>query len=153
MLTDVSLGLWSTLSYSGEESPEKDATMQKTRMETGKRLSPMSSFVCLDPAVPGIPILGTLYFVMKNKILFVYTHWNWDSEACKQEFHNSSEQRWSLCIFPSRPGVGSGTKQQNSRWVPGFQPVIPDWASSHVFPMEERIRKSWAIWWRRTFEG
>ena len=53
----------------------------------------MPSFVCLDPAVPGVPILGTLYFVMKNKILFAYTYWNWDSEACKQEFHNSSEQR------------------------------------------------------------
>lgn len=48
MLTDVSLGLWSTLSYSGEESPEKDATMQKTRMETGKRLSP-DAIIC----VPG----------------------------------------------------------------------------------------------------
>ena len=48
MLTDVSLGLQSTLSYSGEESPEKDATMQKTRTETGKRLSP-DAIIC----VPG----------------------------------------------------------------------------------------------------
>lgn len=48
MLTDVSLGLLSTLSYSGEESLENDATMQKTRPETGKRLSP-DAIVC----VPG----------------------------------------------------------------------------------------------------
>ena len=93
MLTDVSLGLQSTLSYSGEESPKKDATMQKTRTETGKRLSP-DAIIC----VPGSSCtrssqMGTLYFVMKNKILFAYTYWNWDSEAGKQEFHNSSEQR------------------------------------------------------------
>lgn len=124
---------------------------QEWKQERGWVLMP--SFVCLDPAVPGILILGTLYFVMKNKILFAYTHWNWDSEACKQEFHNSSEQRWSLCISPSRPGVGSGTKQQNSRWVPGFRTCNSRLGIFHVFPMEERIRKSWAIWFMRTFEG
>ena len=127
-------------------------TKQDLRQERGWVLMP--SFVCLDPAVPGISSLGTLYFVMKNKkhvCLHPLELGLWGLQT--KEFHNSSEQRRSLCISPSRPGVGSGTKQQNSRWVPGFQTCNSRLGIFHVFPMEERIRKSWAIWFIRTFEG
>lgn len=62
MLTDVSLGLLSTLSYSMEESPENDATMQKTRTETGKRLSP-DDIIC----VPGFSCLSSGNSVLRNE--------------------------------------------------------------------------------------
>lgn len=88
MLTDVSLGLLSTLSYSREESLENDATMQKTRPETGKRLSP-DAIVC----VPGSSC--TRNFQSGNSVL--------------------RDEKQKACLFTP---IGTGTLRLANKRVP-----------------------------------
>ena len=88
MLTDVSLGLLSTLSYSREESLENDATMQKTRPETGKRLSP-DAIVC----VPGSSC--TRNFQSGNSVLH--------------------DEKQKACLFTP---IGTGTLRLANKRVP-----------------------------------
>ena len=106
---------------------------QDLRQERGWVLMP--SFVCLEPAVPGIPSLGTLYFMMKNKILFVYTHWNWDSKACKQKSFRIPVNKDDPYAFPQVDlGLALGPDNRTQGEFQVFEPVIPDWASSTSCP-------------------
>ena len=131
MLTDVSLGLLSTLSYSGEESPQNDATMQKTRTETGKRLSP-DDIIC----VPGFSCLSSGNSVLcDEKQNLVYIHWNWDSEACEQKSSVIPADKDDPCALPQVDlGLALGPNNRTQGELQVFKPVIPDWASSTSSP-------------------
>lgn len=103
---------------------------QELRQERGWVL--MTSFVCLDSAAYH---LGTLYFVMKNKILFVYIHWNWDSEACEQKssvIPVNTDDPYALPQVDLGLALGPNNRTQGELQV--FKPVIPDWASSTSSP-------------------
>lgn len=93
----------------------------------------MTSFVCLDSAAYH---LGTLYFVMKNKILFVYIHWNWDSsEACEQKSSVIPANKDDPYALPQVDvGLALGPNNITQSGLQVFKPVIPDWASSKSFP-------------------